>query len=68
MAHLHNYYQNQKPGLFESVGHKMKFGAEIAGEIKLFSTLVYLFIQQLGLQPQPLLHLFNEIEQENPFD
>ena len=34
MAHLHNFYKNQNPGLFESVGNKIKFGAEIAGAVK----------------------------------
>ena len=34
MAHLHNFLKNQNPGFFEGVGHKIKFGAEIAGAVK----------------------------------
>ena len=34
MAHLHNYYKNQTPGLFEGIGNEIKFGAEIAGAVK----------------------------------
>ena len=34
MAHLHNFYKNQNPGLFEGIGNKIKFGAGIAGAVK----------------------------------
>ena len=34
MAHLHNYYKNQTPGLFEGIGIQIEFGAELAGAVK----------------------------------
>ena len=34
MAHLHNYHKKESPGLFHTVGQKIKPGAEIAGDLK----------------------------------
>ena len=34
MAHLHQFHKNQNPGLFASIGHKIKSTAEILGAIK----------------------------------
>ena len=34
MAHLHQFHKNQHPGLFASIGHKIKSVAEVAGAIK----------------------------------
>ena len=34
MAHLHQFHKNQNPGLFASIGHKIKSVAEVAGAIK----------------------------------
>ncbi len=34
MAHLHNFHKNKSPGLFESIGNNIKFGAEVAGAVK----------------------------------
>ena len=34
MAHLHQFHKNQSPGLFASIGNKIKSVAEVAGAIK----------------------------------
>ena len=34
MAHLHQFHKNQHPGLFASIGNKIKSVAEVAGAIK----------------------------------
>ena len=34
MAHLHNYHKKESPGLFHTVGQKIKQGAEIAAGLK----------------------------------
>ena len=34
MAHLHQFHKNQNPGLFASIGNKIKSVAEVAGAIK----------------------------------
>ena len=34
MAHLHNFHKKENPGLFHTVGQKIKQGAEIMGAVK----------------------------------
>jgi hypothetical protein len=34
MAHLHNFHNNKNPSMFESIGHKIKSIAEVAGAVK----------------------------------
>ena len=34
MAHLHQFHKNQSPGLFASIGSKIKSVAEVAGALK----------------------------------
>ena len=34
MAHLHNFHKKENPGLFHTVGEKVKQGAEIAAGLK----------------------------------
>ena len=34
MAHLHNFHKKENPGIFHTVGQKIKQGAEIAAGLK----------------------------------
>lgn len=34
MAHLHSFHKKESPGLFHTVGEKIKQGAEIAAAVK----------------------------------
>ena len=48
MAHLHNFHKKESPGLFHTVGEKIKQGAEIAAAVKTIWSVAKPIVQGIG--------------------